>query len=361
MGVGGSQNLSLIEVKSQVVNYKISISSDELIYDPKYFYVIDKNLKTFIPKSLNRTLFVEVNESHKTLVEVEGIASSLSDLGMTKNGQLCVIGGGFLQDLGTCVSSLYMRGVSWIFMPTTLAAMGDSCMGGKSSINAGMVKNLLGNFYPPKSIYIDISWVKSLPQLEIVAGLSEILKICFARSQEAFLECLTLLDSWRTTNDYSQLMRLIELSLQSKKYFVEIDEFDVGPRKLLNFGHTFGHAIESASNFKIPHGVAVLVGMLAACEHESGVQSEAIDSLKAICLNILSLVEKDINTYLNALKSEDIAAFMKKDKKNDANNLVLILPNDKGLFIHKEPLDIGIQRAGKALKIALGKITNEFC
>jgi len=100
---------------------------------------------------------------------------------MTKENELVVIGGGFLQDIGTLVASLYTQGVNWSYVPTTLAPMGDSCIGGKSSINAGNVKNLVGNFYPPRTVIIDASFVSTLPELEILAGISEIAKICFSK------------------------------------------------------------------------------------------------------------------------------------------------------------------------------------
>ena len=360
MADGGFLNLSLIEVKSQTLNYEIETHLNEAKYNLDSFFLIDNNLKKFVPEGLTRTIYIDAHESRKTLIEVENIASALNKLGMKKNDELSVIGGGFLQDLGTCVASLYMRGIKWFFFPTTLAAMGDSCIGGKSSINSGQIKNLLGNFYPPKSIQINLNWTKSLPQLEIVAGISEILKICFASSHETFTKSLGLLDSWFLTSSEIYLKELVELSLESKKYFVEIDEFDVGPRKLLNFGHTFGHAIESATDFKIPHGVAVLIGMIAACEHESSSKNNSTDSLKKICFKLLSSIKYEVIPHLKILRSEQTSNYMRKDKKNDSNSLTLVLPSENGLFIHKEPIELGIEKANKAMYVALEMIVNEI-
>jgi 3-dehydroquinate synthase len=173
-----------------------------------------------------------------------------------------VIGGGYAQDIGTLVASLYMRGVKWIYIPTTLAAMGDSCIGGKSSINAGDVKNLVGNFYPPKEVLVDPSFVDTLPKLEIIAGISEIIKICFAKSFDTFSVCDQLITQWQNDGDQEKITEVIQLSLISKQYFVEEDEFDTGIRKLLNFGHSFGPVIEMKNLPNLYHGEAVVLDCL---------------------------------------------------------------------------------------------------
>jgi 3-dehydroquinate synthase len=298
-----------------------------------------------------KAIEVEANEQNKTLATCEKLLIQLSTLKVTRNETLQVIGGGFLQDIGTLVSSLYMRGIDWIYFPTTLAAMGDSCIGGKSSINAGSIKNLVGNIYPPKAVKIDVGFVSTLPHIEIIAGLSEIIKICYAHSPEAFDNAAKLVRVRDLQFNTAKLSELIQLSLESKKYFVEEDEFDQGIRKLLNFGHTFGHALEVATEFRIPHGVAVLIGMLAAIEHPDSVQSKATESLAQLCFELL----ESVSEYLKANLDFNIDVFqaaIKSDKKNTNTELVLILPSNTGLAIVKRDF------ANGAVDMALQSITN---
>jgi 3-dehydroquinate synthase len=282
-------------------------------------------------------------------------------MGMTKNNELVVIGGGYLQDIGTLVASLFMRGVKWSYVPTTLAAMGDSCIGGKSSINAGEVKNLVGNFYPPKAIFIDSTFISTLPNLEVIAGFSEIIKICFARSFETFTECSQLISKWKLDGSQETITEIIKLSLVSKKYFVEEDEFDTGIRKLLNFGHSFGHALESASKFEIPHGVAVLIGMIAASQHPFSNSSEKTSMLVDVSLEFSRSLGKDIADELKILDFESFSKSMSKDKKNTKSDLVLILPMETGLEIINIPFNQdAIKITTQAMKLGIEKVLNEI-
>lgn len=324
------------------------------------YYLVDSNLRYRFKHQPKNVIFIQANEERKTLATAERLILTLSLAGMTKDNKLVVVGGGYLQDIGTLVSSLYMRGVKWDYYPTTLAAMGDSCIGGKSSINVMPVKNLVGNFYPPSEIFIDSSFVSSLPVLEIVAGLSEIIKICYARDQAVFMNSLELINKWDSTKSLSLLNDLIFLSLESKKYFVEEDEFDTGIRKLLNFGHSFGHAIESASNFAIPHGVAVLIGMIAACEYETTISSKQSEQLERVSLKLLT---KIMGSVQDALESFDLSSFgtaIAKDKKNTATELVLVLPTERGLALSKTLFsESAIAKAQKSTKRAIEMILNE--
>ena len=232
-----TQNLSDLVINSSYGAYTITFQSIDIEQNLNSFFLVDQRLKELSGLNKNNCIFISAEEVNKNLRLAEDVVIQLSAKGMTKQSELVVIGGGFLQDIGTLVASLYMRGVHWSYVPTTLAAMGDSCIGGKSSINAGNVKNLVGNFYPPRTVIIDPSFVSTLPELEILAGISEIAKICFAYSHKSFIESTRLISSWRMNQDMDSLTHLIQLSLRCKKYFIEEDEFDKGVRKLLNFGH----------------------------------------------------------------------------------------------------------------------------
>lgn len=357
-----TQNFSNIIIKSSFRTYLIKFQSIEIMQFKNSYFLVDQRLKVSLNLDISKSVIVPVNEVNKTLNLVENIMVELSTKGMTKKSDLVVIGGGFLQDIGTLVASLYMRGVQWKYVPTTLAAMGDSCIGGKSSINAGSIKNLVGNFYPPEEVLIDPSFVSTLPNIEIIAGISEIIKICFAKSFEVFVESTRLISEWRKNWNIDSLSQLIQLSLYCKKYFVEEDEFDVGIRRLLNFGHSFGHALESASNYKIPHGIAVLIGMLAASQHPLSEPSTEKELLIESCLAFGKLIDKDILSEISNVDYDAFSRALAKDKKNSSSNLVLVLPLISGLGIMEIPFkNDALQTASRSMNSAIEKVLNEIC
>ncbi len=362
MPVGVSLNLYSLEIESQRGLYDIIFQKIENVNEDKNYYLVDDYFKNRTQFPIERSFFIEAIEGNKTLSSAESIIIGLSEMGMKKSDVLVVVGGGCIQDLGTLVSSLYMRGINWIYVPTTLAAMGDSCIGGKSSINAGTIKNLIGNFYPPSQVLIDISFINSLPPVEIVAGISEIIKICYARSQANFESAATILQDPNFFTNSEKSQDLVYLSLKSKKYFVEIDEFDIGVRKLLNFGHSFGHAIESASNYLIPHGVAVMVGMVAAIDHSKSSKSPESEMLKSVCIQFLQGISRDVEKPLRQLNLGAFASAIKRDKKNTTESLALILPSVDRLSLNYSRFDDeAIENAVKAMKAAQGEILNEIC
>lgn len=361
MAAGVFQNLSDLTIKSSFGPYQIKF---EFVSQEKFenaYFIIDNSLNGRIDLSQDKSVFVEAIESNKTLNAIESVMIQLSEKGMTKNNELVVVGGGYLQDIGTLVASLYMRGVKWTYVPSTLAAMGDSCIGGKSSINAGDVKNLVGNFYPPQQVFIDPAFVSTLPNLEIIAGISEIIKICFAHSYETFEECSKLITDWKKNSDQRVLIEIITLSLNSKKYFVEEDEFDSGIRKLLNFGHSFGHALESASDYRIPHGVAVLIGMIAAVQHPRSVATAETQELTVNSLAFAKTIGNEIATELSNVDLSRFSKALSRDKKNSSSNLVLILPSTIGLEIVKIPFnENALEIAVDAMRIGIEMVLNEI-
>ena len=358
---GAFQNLSDIVIKSSFDSYPIKFQSIRTGNFENSFFVVDQRIKDQIELSDERSVIIAASESMKTLGTVEDVMVELSAKGMSKNNDLVVIGGGYVQDIGTLVASLYMRGVKWIYAPTTLASMGDSCIGGKSSINAGDVKNLVGNFYPPKEVLIDPSFVNTLPRLEIIAGISEIIKICFARSFDTFSVCEQLITQWQNDGDQQTITEVIQLSIISKQYFVEKDEFDVGIRKLLNFGHSFGHALESASDYKIPHGVAVLIGMIAASQHPFSKTSKESQILIEKSLALSKTVREEIVNEISKVNYEKFSQALAKDKKNSKSDLVLILPKGSGLEIVRIPFDQGaLAGATVAMKSGIEMVLNEI-
>jgi len=287
------------------------------------------------------SIAVTANEASKSLQAIPQIIEQMHLIGVNRKTMMLAVGGGAVQDIAGFVASIYMRGVPWIYMPTTLLGMVDSCIGGKSSINVGIYKNIVGTFYPPKSIHIDPDLCETLNTEMRVAGLCEAAKICFARGPEAFDAYNALKLSVDSGTEC--LSKAIDLSLRSKKWFIERDEFDHSERLLLNFGHTFGHAMESASRFELSHGVAVGLGILVAIEvaaaRSMGVSPDTI-RLRRHIEHLLGQIE-GLTSTVSKLTHDDLWTAFCSDKKHDLGNFCVVLPSDgsgqlRRVFIPKE-------------------------
>ena len=172
------------------------------------------------------------------------------------------------------MASVLYRGVGWIYVPTTLLAMADSCIGGKTSLNLGSRKNLLGTIYPPNRVIVHAPFVNTLSGDDFASGVGEIVKLHMLGGAGHAEELRAILPALMS-RETSVVHRATRTSLEVKRDFIEEDEFDRGRRNLLNYGHCFGHALEAASDFAIPHGLAVVVGMRLA--DLSGLPSRAAD------------------------------------------------------------------------------------
>jgi 3-dehydroquinate synthase len=177
---------------------------------------------------------------------------------------LVAIGGGIIQDITGFIASILYRGMDWVFYPTTLLAQADSCIGSKSSINIGSYKNQIGTFYPPHRVLIVSDVLKSLPWDEVRSGLGEVIKLQLIAGESGFEELMNDLEKVTPKDDGGVISKWVERSMAVKKPYIEEDEWDRGIRNILNYGHTFGHAYESATKYAIPHGIAVLLGILTA-------------------------------------------------------------------------------------------------
>jgi len=299
------------------------------------FSIVDELVAKLWSKSVPQDgFFVQATEQNKTLETSAQIIEAMRSKGIQRGSHLEAFGGGIIQDLATISASLYMRGIDWTYYPTTLLGMVDSCIGGKSSINVGRYKNIAGNFYPPKEIIIDVEFCKTLTPSEQVAGLCEAIKICYAAKTASFDQYIKNFSDLSLPLSREQLLGLVKLSLLTKKTFIEEDEFDRGPRLLLNFGHTIGHAIEAATHFSITHGVAVGMGMLA--EIRMGMllnkyvdlpyRAKHLDSyIRGLFKNIPDMV----NTIRNLEVDLAIEAF-KSDKKHTNGSYVIVTLDKQG-------------------------------
>jgi 3-dehydroquinate synthase len=274
----------------------------------------------------------DAREVDKNLAGVERLLIEMNRAGLKRGQSLFAIGGGVIQDVSTLAASLYMRGVPWTYAPSTMMAMLDSCIGGKSSINAGGIKNLVGNIYPPTRVIVDVSLAQSLPIEARVAGYAEALKICFAGGAAAFDRYMEIAIPARVFGDESVLQETVLLTahvLSVKKWFIEVDEFDKRERLLLNFGHTFGHALESALNFSIPHGIGVAIGMCAAIhfgEHRSVRGDVLIDYNHKLAAEL----PVRYRTLLNNVDWDVFTTVLQSDKKGTAHHLRFVVPNSEG-------------------------------
>jgi 3-dehydroquinate synthase len=277
-------------------------------------------------------LGIEANERSKSLEALPELILRLKALGANRQSTFVALGGGVVQDIATFITSVYMRGVPWVYIPSTVLAMVDSCIGGKSSINVGNLKNILGTFHPPVSISIDPDLVGTLNQEQRVAGLIEAAKICYCRSADVFAHYLSLAPSGMMP--VARIEKVIEISLFAKKWFIEIDEYDRKERLLLNFGHTFGHALEGASQFRIAHGIGVGLGIQCAIQlgRLLGSSYPAGGRVSELETHLRDILE-DLPTLADEIKSLSMDGILKcfhADKKHGADTFNMIIPAESG-------------------------------
>ncbi len=298
-----------------------------LLSAPETHVLIDARVADLYAKRLGETLrrpqtiLIDATEANKSLQQIIPVMERLLDNGLRRDQTLFAVGGGIIQDITCFIASTLFRGVAWKFMPTTLLAQADSCIGSKSSINLGRIKNVLGTFNPPREIYISTEFLDTLEAKDIRSGIGEILKVHAIDSCAAY-DRLSL-DYDVLLNDRAVLQKYIRESLLIKRRFIEQDEFDRGIRNIFNYGHSFGHAIESATDFAVPHGIAVAMGMTIA---------NKIAALRSLTpertfARMQPALRKNYAQFAQTpLDAEKIMAALTRDKKNTAARLMLILP-----------------------------------
>lgn len=283
-------------------------------------------------------------EDVKTFEYFQEVASILMEKKATRKTMLIALGGGTVGDFIGFIASTFMRGVPFIQIPTTLLSMVDSSVGGKVAINLAHYKNCIGAFYQPETVLIDTSFLKSLPVVELISGYAEVIKYGFIHDASFFdylLEKSEIFASLVKNGSYNDnvaeyLMYIIGISCEIKANFVCRDETEtLGVREMLNFGHTFGHAFEGIYLGRIPHGIAVGIGMIYACEFCGIATGEILKHYEAIGLeySITKFCKKNNIPLPNA---EEIITLMQKDKKNINGNIRLILLERLGRSATKE-------------------------
>jgi 3-dehydroquinate synthase len=322
---------SSFEIESSTGSYSVGIESRSFAKSLKEFegsaIIADEYFRSVFVQAGAKAIFVEATETNKSLDASPALIEQMRKAGANRQTELVAVGGGIIQDLSAFIASVYMRGLKWSYMPTTVLAMVDSCIGGKSSINVGPYKNLVGTFHPPMRVLIDPALAETLPDDQKASGLIEAAKICFCRGEASFARHVSYGPSVGMSTD--ALEQVIVNSLQSKKWFIEIDEFDKKERLLLNFGHTFGHAIEGATHFAVSHGIAVGLGILCAIEFERqrGVSYDGIARVKMLEDHLHAMISEvpELSKPISAMDVEDVLERFGSDKKHGPEHFTLIL------------------------------------
>ena len=325
-----------LKIKSNIHNYKVEFKKDltfiqKLIKLEKKVFVIDKNVYKLYKDELKdikkeELFLLDAIEEKKTLKSVQKIYKFLAKFDAKKNLTLISIGGGITQDVTGFVASTLYRGINWIFIPTTFLAQADSCIGSKTSLNFDRYKNILGGFYPPKQIYVAPTFLKTLTKKDFYSGVGEVIK--FALLQEKYPKNIdSIIEMVENIKDDKKVLTTIHKTMAVKKAYIDEDEFDTGKRNLFNYGHCFGHALENSSHYKIPHGIAVTIGMIYAniVSYNRGYISKKV--FKKLN-NKLFLPNIYMRLKLQYFDNKILLESMKNDKKRVGKDLTIIIPID---------------------------------
>lgn len=297
-----------------------------------FFVLTDENLVSYYPQFIhslrqNHASYLQIipaGEIYKSWLQAETIFRQMMRLQLDRKSILVVFGGGVLSDLGGYCASQYLRGIPYLLIPTTLLAQVDACIGGKVAINFENTKNLLGHFYPPQQVWIDPNFIQTLPAHQIRSGLGEIIK--YGMIGPFFLLEQLLSISWEEWKE-KHLLETIRLCLETKKALVEADEFEAGPRAILNFGHTLGHALESTPSFLFTHGEAVALGMLVITQF--ALEQNFLKD-PTVLLKLQQCLQRFQFPLQMSVSKNDLEKYLSRDKKNVRQSLNLVLPTEKG-------------------------------
>ena len=276
-------------------------------------------------------LRLEATEANKSLEVFPKYYSHLIERGVRRDHLLVAVGGGIVQDITAFIAATLLRGLRWHFFPTTLLAQADSCIGSKSSVNVGGTKNQIGTYTPPDEIRISTEVLQTLTDADRRSGIGEMIKVHVLAGWDAVRAIAA--DYHQLGNDSQLLGRYIRQSLKIKQAKIEADEFDRGERVVMNYGHSFGHAIESCTRYAVPHGIAVTIGMDMAnfVSWRLGLADRQVyDELHPLlAANFAGFEHLDISV-------DHLVAAIGKDKKNVDRDFVLILLREPGaLFQHR--------------------------
>jgi 3-dehydroquinate synthase len=290
--------------------------------------VTDENVAKFHLEKLQailnaKAVVIPAGEEHKTLETISFLWKSFLENGLDRKSTVIALGGGVVGDMVGFAAATYMRGMDWIGVPSTLLAMADSSLGGKTGFDLPQGKNLVGAFHPPKLVLADPSLLLTLPERELRAGMAEVVKHGIISDPDLFAMCNRGMD-WVKAN----LEEVVKRAMAVKIKVIEEDPYEKGFRAALNLGHTVGHAVELVSRFQLRHGEAIAIGMAVEAAYSarvglagSGVVKAVQDSLSA--LNLPIAIPKE-------MPREEIIRAMRVDKKKNAKVIRFALPVEIG-------------------------------
>ncbi len=295
---------------------------------------LDSVLEKIETPKLN-VITIPDGEEYKTLATVESILNQCFEYKLDRKSILIALGGGVIGDMTGFTASLYQRGIDFIQIPTTLLSQVDASVGGKTGVNNSYGKNLIGAFYQPKAVYIDPSFLSTLPPREFSAGIAEVIKMAVMFDKEYF-EYLKSADY----KDMGTIIEIIKKSVELKAWVVNQDEKEAGIRAVLNYGHTFGHVVENETKYsKYLHGEAVAIGMVMAnaLAIELGLFSrDEADEVKSLLVKSslpIDYIIQDVDEFYEHF-------FL--DKKSARGSIKFILPNGMGEFKMVKDIDEAI-------------------
>ena len=324
---------STLEIQSKISNYSIHFIENlntiqTLIDQPNTITFIDSNVSRLYPVLYRESnIVVECTENVKTLDGTHSIFDNLIERKANIQTRLVVIGGGILQDLIGFCASTYCRGIQYDLVPTTLLSQTDSCLGGKTSINVKGKKNILGTFYPPNNIYICTEFLKTLSTLDYCSGLGEVYKFHILENR---------IDQFNIDGDITDM---IYRGLLFKGDILSRDEFDKGERKYLNFGHTFGHALETTSQNNLPHGIAVILGSMIASRIASKLEYKVPNYNQLLEKGIELINKANVKLEQSWFDLESLLEIVKSDKKS-TGKLTMVLSTDHNFLQDIEDIKI---------------------
>ena len=311
------------------------------------FIIIDKNISDIykLKKQGNAHVFkIEATEANKNMGTVLELIEKLIQNNISKGSNVVAVGGGIVQDITACACALFRRGQPFIYLPTTSLGQLDSCVGAKCAINKENAKNIIGLFSAPRKVIIPTFMIKTMMINDHRAGLAEMLRLCLTASDTALEMYNKLFEQIKDPSILNEIeyTKALSLSLSIKKSVVDYDEYEKDIRRSMNYGHTFGHAIEKLVDFTIPHGIAVLIGMHMANHVSYKLGSMDKNTLEKISEMISMTIR---GTHLNLQKfvtinPEQIIDQFKFDKKGDGKSVPLILINKPGkMYFYRYSFD----------------------
>jgi 3-dehydroquinate synthase len=271
------------------------------------------------------TMAVDATEEFKSVESALAVVEFMDAQRVSRSSLLMVIGGGIVQDVGAFAACVYKRGVPWAYVPTTMLAQADSCIGAKSGLNFHGAKNLVGVFSAPRQIVVHTGFLSTLAEEDLLSGLGEVFRLCIIGGPE-FLQSFERRRASAAAGDLIVLDELIRSALSVKRAVVEVDEFELDLRRSMNFGHSVGHALEAITRHAIPHGIAVAIGVLVEADisHQQGMLS---GDERAQLLRVGSpLIPDRVRSVLAEVSLDEILDVLARDKKVEGAVLKLVVP-----------------------------------